>query len=173
MKNNETEIFKRYIMEALIILLEKKKLGDITIKEITNKAGVNRSTYYRNFDSKEEIITYFYRYILNKCITMQSSTKKEDHLLNVFNQFLNYKKELLCLHKNKLSYLLLEVLNDFFSEEIKENNFDVDFEIYYHTGGIFNTILLWLDDQMKTLPIQLVKKSLEILPKDFKPFLSN
>lgn len=58
-KKREADLFKTYIMEALVILLEKKKFSEITIKEITRKAGVNRSTYYRNFHSKEEIITFF------------------------------------------------------------------------------------------------------------------
>lgn len=51
-KNSETNLLKLYISEALILLLEKKEFSEITIKEITKKAGVNRSTYYRNFKSK-------------------------------------------------------------------------------------------------------------------------
>ena len=36
--------------------MENKDYKDITITDITNKAGVNRITFYRNFDSKDEII---------------------------------------------------------------------------------------------------------------------
>lgn len=173
-KKREADLFKSYIMEALVILLEKKKFSEITIKEITRKAGVNRSTYYRNFHSKEEIITFFYTYILEKCISIQASTKIEEHLLNIFNQFLSYKKELICLHENKLSYLLLEALNHFFKEHKEPKNyinFENDFEVCYHAGGVFNTFLLWFDYKMKPEPIHLVKKSLAILPKNFEPFL--
>lgn len=59
MNRNDPELFKTYIMEAFILLLEEKSFSEITIKEITKKAGVNRSTYYRNFDSKEDIIIFF------------------------------------------------------------------------------------------------------------------
>ena len=40
---------KHYIVEALGILLETKDFADITVKEIVEKAGVGRATFYRNF----------------------------------------------------------------------------------------------------------------------------
>lgn len=174
-KKAETDLLKLYIAEAFILLLENNKISDITIKEITTKAGVNRSTYYRNFNSKEEIIIFFYTSILNSCIPVKPLPKIEEHLLNIFHQFLIYKKELLTLHKNNLSYLLLEVLNSYFKENHTEKSIDfkMKFELCYHTGGIFNTFLLWFDYEMKPEPNLLVKKSLELLPKNFKPFLFN
>ena len=33
-------------------------MEDITITEITDVAGVGRSTYYRNFTSKEDVLSY-------------------------------------------------------------------------------------------------------------------
>lgn len=172
-KNSETDLLKFYIAEALILLLEKNNISDITIKEITEKAGVNRSTYYRNFNSKEEIIVFFYTSILDNCVPVKPLPKIEDHLLNIFNQFLSYKKELLSLHKNNLSYLLLEVLNNYFIQNHTERSIDFkkEFEFCYHTGGIFNTFLLWFDFGMEPEPNFLVKKSMELLPENFKPFL--
>ncbi|MDE6142426.1 MAG: TetR/AcrR family transcriptional regulator, partial [Bacilli bacterium] len=45
-----------YIISALFTLMKKKKYEDISITEITNKAGVSRVSFYRNFNSKEDII---------------------------------------------------------------------------------------------------------------------
>jgi len=42
--------------KALYDLLKTKKLEDITILELTEKAGIARVSYYRNFGSKEEIV---------------------------------------------------------------------------------------------------------------------
>ena len=55
-KNTTTYMMKEYITEALLQLMKKKEFEKLTIEEITSKAGVNRSTYYRNFKSKEMII---------------------------------------------------------------------------------------------------------------------
>lgn len=45
----ENILVKNFITEALIKLLKNKTLDKITITEITNKAGVGRASFYRNF----------------------------------------------------------------------------------------------------------------------------
>ena len=49
-----------YITDALLLLMKHKNFNDITIGEITKKAGVNRSTYYRHFSTKESIIKFYF-----------------------------------------------------------------------------------------------------------------
>ena len=53
MNKNESKYFNTAILfdEALIYLLENKDIEYITIKEICNKAGVNRSTYYLHYEN--------------------------------------------------------------------------------------------------------------------------
>ena len=53
---SKKQLTKEYIIQSLFILMKTKDYSDITIQDITNKAGVNRSTYYRNFSCKENII---------------------------------------------------------------------------------------------------------------------
>ena len=52
MNKNESKYFNTAILfdEALIYLLENKDIEYITIKEICNKAGVNRSTFYLHYN---------------------------------------------------------------------------------------------------------------------------
>ena len=45
-----------YIIESFFILMKNKKMDDISIQEICNKAGVSRVTFYRNFKNKFDII---------------------------------------------------------------------------------------------------------------------
>ena len=49
-------ITKDSIQEALVYLLSKKNINDISVTEIVNKAGVSRTAYYRNYQSKEDIL---------------------------------------------------------------------------------------------------------------------
>lgn len=172
-KNGISLMMKSYIVEALLLILQDKAYNEITIGEITKKAGVNRSTYYRNFSSKEDIIKFFYCQILQNCLS-QKGDNTEQHLINIFEQFLIYKDNLLCLHKNNLSYLLLESLNNYFANHnfgLNTSDIRDNFEIYYHTGGIFNTFLLWFDTEMNITPQYLARKSIQILPLNFKPML--
>ncbi len=44
------------IYQALIQLMEVKPYEDITITDITKKAGVSRMAYYRNYQKKDDIL---------------------------------------------------------------------------------------------------------------------
>lgn len=47
---------KTSIINALIDLMKEKSFDAISVSEITARAGVSRVSYYRNFDSKEDIL---------------------------------------------------------------------------------------------------------------------
>ena len=49
--------------EALILLLEKKEYSFITIKEICEKAGVNRSTFYLHYETIDDLLSECIEYI--------------------------------------------------------------------------------------------------------------
>lgn len=57
---------KEYITEAILQLLNNKKYEDITITDIAEKAGVTRITFYRNFESKDDIIKQYIQNIFSK-----------------------------------------------------------------------------------------------------------
>ncbi len=52
--------------EALILLLEKKEYSFITVKEICEKAGVNRSTFYLHYETMEDLLSESIEYVGNK-----------------------------------------------------------------------------------------------------------
>ena len=47
---------KNSITDALIALMNEKSFETISVSEITNRARVSRVSYYRNFNSKEDMI---------------------------------------------------------------------------------------------------------------------
>ena len=51
------------MVEALLFLLEKKEYDSITVKEICEKAGVNRSTFYMHYDTKDDLLVETMKYI--------------------------------------------------------------------------------------------------------------
>lgn len=53
-----TDFLKECLADALIKLLETKPLEKITIPEIAKLANVGRTTYFRNFTSKNEMLTF-------------------------------------------------------------------------------------------------------------------
>ena len=68
MNKNESKYFNTAIKmdEALIALLEQKDFAYITIKEICQAAGVNRSTFYLHYENTSDLLAETTRYILDK-----------------------------------------------------------------------------------------------------------
>ena len=56
--NNEQKntYVKKQITTALLALLKEKSLSDISVSELTNKAEIGRVSFYRNYQSKEDIL---------------------------------------------------------------------------------------------------------------------
>ena len=58
MNRSESKYFNtaRLMNQALILLLEKKDFEYITVKEVCEKAGVNRSTFYLHYESMNDLL---------------------------------------------------------------------------------------------------------------------
>jgi AcrR family transcriptional regulator len=154
-KNTTTDLTMDYISQSLFLIMKKKSFDDISIGEITEKAGVNRSTYYRNFKSKEDIARFYIDKILyDYKLVFNDTMSYKNHIKKMFNHYLAYKNELLSLYKNGLSYIILDVINTSFLKifENKAISFEEKYRVYWNTGGIYNTFLLWLSDGMKESP---------------------
>lgn len=56
--NNEQKntYVKKQITAALLALLKEKPLSEITISELTSRAEIGRVSFYRNYQSKEDIL---------------------------------------------------------------------------------------------------------------------
>ena len=94
--------------EALIILLEQKDIDYITVKEICEKAGVNRSTFYLHYDTVDDLLNETLDYIVKKLINHFNKEPKEFILsLNTLD-----KKDLVLINEEYLRPYL---------EFIKEN----------------------------------------------------
>ncbi len=56
--NNEQKntYVKKQITAALLALLKEKPLSEISVSELTSRAGIGRVSFYRNYESKEDIL---------------------------------------------------------------------------------------------------------------------
>lgn len=59
---NQKDYMKKYIVDALFKLMDDYDYNEIKIVDITQRAGVSRATFYRNFKTKEDIIKYYFDY---------------------------------------------------------------------------------------------------------------
>ena len=71
----------RLMDQALLLLLEKKKFEYITVKEVCEKAGVNRSTFYLHYENLGDLLLESIDYItaqMWKQFDSQTAIRKSD-----------------------------------------------------------------------------------------------
>ena len=142
MNKNESKYFNTAIKmdEALITLLEKKDFEYITIKEICDTAGVNRSTFYLHYENTSDLLKETTRYIIDKHLAYYEIDQKRISL-----QFETCKREELLFISVKYLVPYLTFIKDnqrLFKVSIKHfNSLNMD-EVYGRMfEHIFNPIL--------------------------------
>lgn len=70
MNRSESKYFATDVRmdKAFLELLEKKEFSYITVKEICEKAGVNRSTFYLHYETVDDLLTESAQYIINQFV---------------------------------------------------------------------------------------------------------
>ncbi|ANU55654.1 TetR/AcrR family transcriptional regulator [Acutalibacter muris] len=147
---------KEWLVKALQILMKTKKYSDITIKELAQKAGVDRKTFYRNFKSKEDVLRF---YLDRTCQDYIARLNKENKLtiFAIAKAFFSTCKQhsdfLILLDKNDLLPLLLIAFDDYLPmlHEMFEDKRIDDNPVYYSeyalsffTGGFWNISIKWI-----------------------------
>lgn len=146
---------KNSIAKALLLLLENKSLPSITITELVHKAGVARASFYRNFKTKEDVISYFLLTLLNKYKEKYSADlahiARYDNVLRTFQYVLQYEKEFLLLFKEKLGQMLLDAMNTYIidSTDLKKEKQLYKYPFYSYAGALYNVIYYWITSGCK------------------------
>ena len=176
-KNTTHEMMMGYMAGALLELMLEKNYTKISIGEIAKKAGVDRSSYYRHFKSKEDIISFFFDMVLKESLEGYTNLSSIDFTLyihSIYTAFFNYRKEILLIHYANLSFLLLDVLSKRFqfSELAKDFPLSKQYELSYIIGGIYNNLIFWMSRDMKETPDELTEISLQFRNEESLSLLS-
>ena len=168
-KSTTPSMMKSYIAQSLLLLMKQKPFEEITVCEIVQKAGVHRSTYYRHFKKKEDVVSYFLDCISKKILNWYEEHKPDfrKHLICVYQYYYIYKDQMLIIYKNNLSFLFLDVLKKYLgSDKPEDKNLYMQYKIAFHIGGTFNQFLLWFSRDMADSPEEMAEHTLAVLPKE-------
>lgn len=155
LKNNNAEInaiTKEAIEQALIFLLNEKSFKDITITEIAKKAGVSRTAYYRNYKSKEDILSTCLKTIMTNTSNALLEYNVLENAKETWVALLQKVKENYKEYKLLLSAGYKNIIIDEFNKSMNDNISKKQFELYYSNlywaGAISSVVLEWIEDDM-------------------------
>ena len=167
MKTSREGLVSEYITEALLRLLKQKDFSSISITDICNRAGTTRMSFYRNFESKEDIIRKWLQQqtdsFLERSGISYSNDTTEDYIIKLFTHLSNYKEEFTALYNSGLSHLVKDEFDRVFLS-IHQGEYD-DYKTFFHAGGIYNSFYLWMRNGFKESPQELAQKMEGLLSK--------
>ncbi|PNZ70093.1 TetR/AcrR family transcriptional regulator [Staphylococcus croceilyticus] len=82
--SRKTQLTQRLLKEALIKLLQHKNFEEVTINEIAEEAYVTRSTFYRYYEDKYELLSDIEDEILNYIKTQREFDVSQFDEMNIF-----------------------------------------------------------------------------------------
>lgn len=162
---------KRVLRECLFELLETNTIDEISVKELTEKADVNRSTFYFYYKDiadmvrqiQNEIFDVFYETVM----TQQASFVTVEDFTEYILRFLRFCKEYESICKfvisndpknflsNKIRTSLLEHVPD--SSKVFPENDARNYLTCFAVSAIWQTILKWMYDGMKVPPEEMAQ----------------
>lgn len=161
-----TEFLKECMADALHQAMAQKPFSKITINEIANAAGVNRSTWFRNFANKNEAITFklvrmWYRWADEHGI-------KEHHRYTIENAGVffafNYSiKDILdVIHRAELQSCIYEAFYEVMMPQYNANPAEC-YEARFYSHGLFGLMEEWSKRGFCETPEQITELFLEMM----------
>lgn len=148
-------VVKEYFELALFELLKNEEYESITIGKLCQKAGVCRSSFYRNYLVISNIVDEYLLKIFTDMKPAKQSSLREE-MEEMFENLLTEKEKLLLLSKrgllnNLFQYMYKETLSEINSLNVLNNYY----QPYFFAGASSAVIKAWIDDGMKETPKQM------------------
>ena len=153
---------KKYIYEALHQLLIKHPYDDINVCDICEKAGVSRMSFYRNFKSKDELLSSAIEKILQN---LKTSLQKQEYVnqftvtKEIFATALKYKDALQSFKNTNYLDKFVDSIADklfTFAPEDKINPAKKYIPVFYFSA-IAGVLGLWLNNGASDSPEEMAK----------------
>ncbi|EHQ89791.1 TetR/AcrR family transcriptional regulator [Desulfosporosinus youngiae] len=155
---------QQWFIDALLTLMKTKPFHKIQIKELAEKAGLDRRTFYRHFKSKEDVLFLQCRVVIEdfaKKVLAKNELNFKTVAISYFefwNDYLDFLKllkasNMICFFSDKMDKLYYEHV----TSKVKQylNGVELDHKTRYHffygMGGLWHVMNWWqLEDPRET-----------------------
>ena len=144
--NAANQLARECMVTAFMQLLENKKMSEVTITELTAKAGVSRMTFYRNYTTKEDI---FIQHIQDIFALYRQEFQEQElntdfydmaNTLHCFHYFSVHRAFLNSLFSSGMGHVFLQELTGYIlSVWYQENNSSARYyTLQAFAGSLYN-----------------------------------
>ena len=154
---------KHSLKTSLIMLLSEKDIDEISVVELSERAFVNRKTFYLHYDEVKSVLKEIEDELIEKIISKLKTESVEfseldDYVFDVLNIINNnqYAFNLLRCKKYNDEFIskITKTLIDFFTNKSTKRNDENLFFINYHIHGSLKMYYNWLNNSYKGLTFE-------------------
>lgn len=168
-EQNLNECVKESITVALLNLMRKKAFSEIKVTEIVKLAGVGRTSFYRNFESKEDVLKkhinrlYSEYFLTHKLPDMSVEKERRSHMLSRFRFVKQNADFFVLLNKNNLLYEIFESIDNSTLEKIAIIDVKNRYSAAFMSSACVGVIKEWINRKFKETEEELVEVFMNIV----------
>lgn len=163
---NSNQVRNSYVTEcltrSLLKLLEEKPMNDISISELCDFAEIGRVSFYRNFESKDEIIQRHLNLLLDEWLKQYNAKQEsgEDTVRSFvetfFEHYHKHKELYILLYKRGLAHLSLQSIKEACGPKPEQPNIAA-YTTAYLSYGLYGWIEEWFKRGMQESPAEMAE----------------
>lgn len=151
--NNEQKntYVKKQITAALLALLKEKPLSEISISELTSRAGIGRVSFYRNYESKEDILKEESERLIREWGRFYESNPEsapETLFPSLFDFYRDHKDFYTTLYHAGMSSIMMETIVSTIRITPEMQNLEAYMKSFW-AYGIYGWMLEWIKRGMQ------------------------
>lgn len=154
MQDKNISYVKQEVTSALFKLIKLYKYSEITVSQIVLESKVSRSSFYRNFIDKDDILRQYLRGVI---VELQEESKKdnEDLFSKLFNYFYENKDLYVMLYDLGLYYFIHENIKEICALESEKNNITAYIKSWF-IGAMTGLLDEWISRGMQEPPEEML-----------------
>lgn len=159
---------------ALFDLMEDSRYEKISVAAIARAAHCDRSTFYRHFETKDDVVRHRVMMAmggtLEEFISPRSRTF-EGYLRELFESMRENQRVFELIRRNRLNDHLIDGIEQLFAVEYDAAKLSVpdQYALAFHIGGIASHVRLWVSRGMVDSPDELVEYTKGTFADGFVP----
>ncbi len=169
--SRRVKMTKALLQESLIDIMKTKSIHNISIKEICTGADINRSTFYRHYNTQYELYDEITNEILSELIEIFLESRKTDDdfsdSITKVLEFIEKKREVcLVILSDKGNVTMGESFVKAISPIADSEASDIMVYIYqFVAAGLTNVLWVWLNNPNRRSPREFAQLMTSIMKR--------
>ena len=160
--NRRVVMTKRIIKDVFIEMLEKKSIQKIYVRELCIKADINRSTFYKYYESQYDLLAEIENDLLIEIEEKCKDTDNTQGLNNILQYISRNKKTYKVIFNANIDSMFpkkllnLPIITEIMNNKLVNKNENKYKKIYILEGG-YHVILKWLNNDCRESPEEITR----------------